>query len=37
VGAPSDNGDGTDLVTFRDTVPLSTANRRFIRLVVTEQ
>jgi hypothetical protein len=37
VGAPSDNGEVTDLVAFRDTVPLSTANRRFIRLVLTEQ
>jgi hypothetical protein len=37
VGVPTDNGDGTDLLTIRDTVPLSTSNRRFIRLSVTEQ
>lgn len=37
VGMPTNNGDGTDLLTIRDTVPLNTSNRRFIRLSVTEQ
>ncbi len=31
-GAPADNGDGTETVTFRDTVAVGSAPARFIRL-----
>ena len=32
VGAPIDNGDGTQTVTVRDTIPVDSATQRFIRL-----
>lgn len=35
VGQPTDNGDGTETITFRDTVPMHTASRRFMRLRVS--
>lgn len=35
VGPPLDNGDGTETVVFRDTVPVPEADRRFIRLRVS--
>jgi hypothetical protein len=35
VGAPLANGDGTETVLYRDTVPADTASRRFLRLNVT--
>ncbi len=35
-GAAADNGDGTETVTFRSSVPRSTAVREFVRLRVTE-
>lgn len=35
VGTPIDDGDGTELVTFRDDVPLNASPRRFMRLRVT--
>ncbi|MDB6139523.1 MAG: Na-Ca exchanger/integrin-beta4, partial [Verrucomicrobiaceae bacterium] len=35
VGTAFSNGDGTETVTFRDTVPTSTVARRFMRLQVT--
>ncbi len=34
VGAPVDNGDGTETVTIRDDLPLSDHTRRFLRLAV---
>jgi uncharacterized delta-60 repeat protein len=35
VGAPVINGDGTETVTFRDSVPRTSATQRFMRLEVT--
>jgi hypothetical protein len=35
VGAPVNNGDGTETVTIRDTTPWSAASHRFIHLKVT--
>ncbi len=35
VGPPADNGDGTETVVFRDTVPVRQADHRFIRLKIT--
>jgi Glycosyl hydrolase family 26 len=32
---PVDNGDGTETITFRDTVPIRSAPKRFMRLRVT--
>lgn len=34
-GAPVDNGDGTETVTFRDTVPIGSVPSRFLRLEVS--
>jgi hypothetical protein len=34
-GTPVDNGDGTETVTFRDTLRITDAPRRFMRLVVS--
>lgn len=34
VNSPTDNGDGTETVTFRDTVPISGAKSRFMRVRV---
>jgi hypothetical protein len=36
VGAPVDNGDGTDSVTFRDDQPIGASTRHFLRLVVSD-
>jgi uncharacterized delta-60 repeat protein len=35
VGSPISNGDGTETVTYRDTVAQTAANQRFMRLQVT--
>lgn len=35
VGTPTAHGDGTETVTFRDTVPVDSAVRRFMRVNVT--
>lgn len=35
VGSPVSNGDGTETVTYRDTVAQTAANQRFMRLQVT--
>ena len=35
-GAPVDNGDGTETVTYRSAVPYSAGARSFVRLRVTE-
>ena len=35
LGAPADNGDGTETVTYRDTLPMNTAASRFLRLRVS--
>jgi hypothetical protein len=35
LGAPTDNGDGTGTVTFRDRVPMDGSPRRFMRVRVT--
>lgn len=34
VGSPTDNGDGTETATFRDTVPINDARSRFMRVRV---
>ena len=34
-GTPTDNGDGTETVTFRDIIPLGSVPARFLRLRVT--
>jgi hypothetical protein len=36
-GSPASNGDGTETVIFRDTVPNSQATRRYIELQITHQ
>ena len=35
-GPATDNGDGTELVTIRDAAPVSSANRRFMRLEIEQ-
>lgn len=35
VGIPTDNADGTETITIRDTVSLTNGKKRFIRLQVT--
>ena len=35
-GSVTDNGDGTETVTFRDTTPLSGSANRFIKLQVSQ-
>ena len=34
IGSASDNGDGTETVSFRDTTPISAGGRRFIRVKI---
>ena len=36
VGAPADEGDGTETATFRDSVPVTAATCRFLRIQVLE-
>jgi hypothetical protein len=36
-GSPVSNGDGTESVIYRDTVPNSQAGQRYIRLQITHQ
>jgi hypothetical protein len=35
IGAAVDNGDGTETVAYRDSVPASSGSRRFLRVLVT--
>jgi hypothetical protein len=36
-GSPTNNGDGTETVLYRDTVPVNDANQRFMRLSIVQK
>jgi hypothetical protein len=36
IGVPVSNGSDTEILTYRDTVPISAASKRFLRLKITK-